>query len=83
MVSTRKKRQSSWRLLSELDDSHRDIICNAVSDRRENVVVNEGTVDQEFTVNNSGSNLTADDNLVNVKTSERCFNEWLDREINR
>ena len=37
MVSTRKKRQSNKRLLSELDDFDQDmIIGNAVSERREN-----------------------------------------------
>ena len=43
MVSTRKKRQSNKRLLSELDDFDQDmIIGNAVSERRENAVVSEG-----------------------------------------
>ena len=49
MVSTRKKRQSNKRLLSQLDDFHRDmIIGNAVSERQENAVVNEGTNDRGF-----------------------------------
>ena len=52
-----------------------------MSDRQENVVVNEGTVDQDFTVNFSGSNLAANENLLTVKTLERCFNEWIDREM--
>ena len=44
MVSTRKKRQSNKRLLSQLDDFDRDmIIGNAVSERLENAVANEGT----------------------------------------
>ena len=51
MVSTRKKRQSNKRLLSQLDDFDQDmIIGNAASERQENVVVNEGTNDQDFTV---------------------------------
>ena len=42
MVSTRKKRQSNKRLLSQLDDFDQDIIIgNATSDRQENVVANE------------------------------------------
>ena len=54
MVSTRKKRQSNKRLLSQLDDFDRDmIIGNAVSERQENDVVNEGTNDQDFTVSTS------------------------------
>ena len=44
-----------------------------MSDRQENVVVTEGTADQEFTVNNSGSNLATNKNLVTVRTSEKCF----------
>ena len=49
MVSTRKKRQTNKRLLSQLDDFDQDmIIGNAVSERQENVVVNEGTNDRDF-----------------------------------
>ena len=82
MVSSHKKRQSNRKLLSQSDYFDRDIIIwNAVSDRQENFVVKEGTADQEFTVNNSGSNLAANENLVNVKTLERCFNGRIDREM--
>ena len=46
MVSIRKKKQSNKRLLSQLDDFDRDMnIGNAVSERQENAVVNEGTND--------------------------------------
>ena len=45
MVSTRKKRQSNKSLLSQLDDFDQDVIIgNTASERRENVVVNEGVV---------------------------------------
>ena len=82
MVSTRKKLQSNRRLLRQLDDLDRNIIFgNAASDRQQNVVVNEGTNDQEFTVNNTDNNLAVNENLVNVKTLERCFNLRIDREI--
>ena len=82
MVSTRKKRQSNRRLLSQLDDFDQDIIIgNAVSERQENVVVNEGTNDQDFTVGTSSSNSVANENAMNVKTLERCFNERIDREM--
>ena len=81
MVSTRKKRQWSRRRLSQLDDFDQDnIVGNVVSDRHENVVVNEGTGDRELTVKNSGNKLTANENLVKVKTLERCFNGRIDRE---
>ena len=54
MVSTRKKRQSNKRLLSQLDDFDRDmIIGNAANERQENVVVTEGTNDQDLTVGTS------------------------------
>ena len=46
-----------------------------MSDRQENVVVNESTVDQEITVKDTSRNLTANENLVNVFFLERCFNE--------
>ena len=81
MVSTRKKKQSMRRLLSQLDDSDRDnIIGNIVSDRHKNATINEGIGDQELTVDNSGINLAARENMVIVKILDRCFNERIDRE---
>ena len=82
MVSTRKKRQSNKRLLSQLDDFDRDmIIGNAVSERQENAVVNMGTNDRDFTVSNSSNNTAVNENAMNVKTLERCFKERIDREM--
>ena len=83
MVSTRKKRQSNKRLLSQLDDFEQDVfIGNAASKRQENVAVNEGTNDQEFTVGTSYDSSTVNGNSMSVKTLERCFNERIDREMN-
>ena len=82
MVSTRKKRQSSKRLLGQLDDFDQDmIIGNAASARQENIVVNEGTNDRDFTVGTSSNNTAINENVVNVKTLERCFNEKIDTEM--
>ena len=82
MVSTRKKRQTNKRLLSQLDDFDQDmIIGNAVSERQENVVVNEGTNDRDFTVSNSSNNTAVNESAMSVKTLERCFNERIDREM--
>ena len=82
MVSTRKKRQSSRRLLSQLDDFDRDmIIGNAVSERQENAVGNEGTNDQDFTVGTSNNDSVVNGNAMSVKTLERCVNERIDREM--
>ena len=82
MVSTRKKRQSNKRFLSQLDDFDRDmIIGNAVSGRQENVVVNEGTNDQNFTVGTSSNDSIVNGNAMSVKTLERCFNEKIDWEM--
>ena len=83
MVSTRKKRQTNKRLLSQLDDFDQDmIIGNAVSERQENVVVNEGTNDRDFPVSISSNNTAVNESVVNVKTLERCFNDRTDREMN-
>ena len=83
MVSTRKKRQSNKRLLSQLDDFDQDmIIGNAASERQENVVVNEGTNDQDFTVGTFNVSSIVNENALNVKTLERCFNERIDSEMN-
>ena len=82
MVSTCKKRQSNKRLLSQLDDFDQDmIIGNAASERQENVVVNEGTNDRDFTVSNSSNNTAVNESAINVKILERCFNERIDREM--
>ena len=82
MVSTRKKRQSNKRLLSQLDDFDQDmIIGNTASERQENVVVNEGINDQDFTVGTSNVSSIINENVLNVKTLERCFNERIDREM--
>ena len=82
MVSTRKKRQSSKRLLSQLYDFDQDmIIGNAASERQENVVVNKGTNDRDFTVSTSSNNTAVNESTVNVKTWERCFNERIDKEM--
>ena len=83
MVSTRKKKQTNKRLLSQLDDFDQDmIIGNAVSERQENVVVNEGTTDRDLTVSNSSNNTAVNGSVMNVNTLERCFNERIDREMN-
>ena len=83
MVSTRKKRQSSRRVLSQLDDFDQDrIIANTSSAREENVVVNEGTNDRDFTVGTSNNDPVVNGNAISVKTLERCFNERIDREMN-
>ena len=82
MVSTRKKRHSNKRLLSQVDDFDRDmIIGNAVSERQENAAVNEGTNDRDFTIGTSSNDSIVNGNAVNVKTLERCFNERTDREM--
>ena len=83
MVSTRKKRQSNKRLPSQLDDFDQVmIIGNAACERQENIVVNEGTNDQDFTVGTSNVSSIVNENALNVKTLERCFNERIDREMN-
>ena len=82
MVSTRKKRQSNKKLLSQLDDFDQNmIIGNDASERQENVVVNEGTNDRDFTVSNSSKNTAVNESAINVETLERCFNERIDREM--
>ena len=82
MVSTRKKRQSNRRLLSQLDDfDHNVIIGNATSERQKSFVVFEGTNDQLFTVCTSSNGLTTNENTVKVKTLERRFIERIDKEM--
>ena len=83
MVSTHEKRQSNKRLLSQLDDFDQDMtIGNAASERQENVVVNEGTNDRDFTVGTPNNDSVVNGNANSMKTLERCFNERIDREMN-
>ena len=83
MVSTRKKRQSNKRLLSQLDDFDQDLIIGSTaSERQENVVVDESTNVQDFTVGTSNVSPVINKNAMNVKTLESCFNERIDREMN-
>ena len=83
MVSFRKKRQSSRRLLSQLGDFDQDmIIGNAASERQENVVVNKGTNDRDFTISTSSNNTAVNESTFNMKTLERCFNGRIDKEMN-
>ena len=83
MVSTRKKRQSSKRLLSQLDDFDQDVIIgNTASEGQENVTANGGTNDQELTVGTSHDNSVVNGSVLDAKTLERCFNERIDREMN-
>ena len=57
------------------------IIGNAASIRQENAVVDEGTNDRDFAVGSSSSNTAINENVLNVKTQKRCFNERIDREM--
>ena len=82
MFSTRKKRQSNKKLLSQLDDFDQDmIIGNAASEGQKNAVVNEGINDRDFTVSTSINDSVVIGNAMSVKTLERCFNERIDREM--
>ena len=82
MVSTLKKIQSNRRLFSQFGDFDEDIVIgNTAGERQENVMFNEGTNDQDFTVGTYSDNLATSENEVNVKTSERCINERIDREM--
>ena len=81
MVSTRKKRQSNRRLLTQLDDFDQYmVIGSTASERQEITVVSEGTNDRDFTVGFSSNIMAINESTVNVKTLERCFKERTDRE---
>ena len=57
------------------------IIGNTANERQESVEVNEGTNDRDFTVGTSNVCSLINENVLNVKTLERCFNERIDREM--
>ena len=83
-VSTRKKRQSTRRLLSQLNDFDYDVtIGNAMSDRQGNVAVYEGTLDQKFAAKGTSSNLTSDESFVITENWEKCFIERITGEMSK
>ena len=53
-----------------------------MSESQENTVVVEDTNDGDFTVGTSSNNTVINENAVNVKTLESCFNERCDRKMN-
>ena len=84
MFSTRKKRQSNRRFLSQLDDFDQNMITgNAACESQEIIVVGKGTNGRVFTVGSSSKNIANNESTVNVQTLERCFNEKIDREMSK
>ena len=82
MVSTRKKRQSNRRHLSQLNDFDQHIILgNAARQSQENNVVKECKNDQDFAVDTSINNSAINENAMKVKILEKCFNGTIDREM--
>ena len=80
MVSPRKKRQSDRRLFSQLEDFDQVVIIgNAAIERQENIVVNEGTNDRDFTVGTSSNNSVFNENAMKVRNLERYFRETIDK----
>ena len=74
MVSTRKKRQSNRRLISQLDEFDQDMyIGNAVSERQENIVVNQGTNDLDFTVGTSSNDSTMNEKAMDGEIFGKVF----------
>ena len=53
-----------------------------MSESQENTVVIEGNNDGDFTVGTSSNDIVINENVVNVKSLERCFNERCDRKLN-
>ena len=81
MVSTRKKKQSNRRLLSQLDNFDQDIILGIAASRsQEKIVINESTNDRDFTAGIFSINSATNESTVNVESFERCLKERIDRE---
>ena len=82
MVSTQKKRQQNRSLLSQLDDFDQDVIIDdALSSEQHNVIVNNGSVDRDFTVSDGDGLSTANEATENVQTFERCLTDMIEREM--
>ena len=81
MVSTRKKRYQSRRLLSQLDEIDQNVIFgDAMKIERQNVLISSGFTECEFTVITNASKSLTKENAVDVLTLEECFTNRFDRE---
>ena len=66
--------QQNRRLLGQLDDFDQDVAFGvAAKSGQQNVVVNDGTVDREITVNIISKNSFALEDTVKVQTLEKGF----------
>ena len=82
MFSTRNKKLSNRRFRSQLANLDCYVtIGDAANNGQQSVEISGDTIDQEFTANTTVSNSAANDNTVNVQTSERYFGERIDREM--
>ena len=76
------KKQSNRRILSHSNGFGRDVIFGkATSEKQENIKVNEGTTDRDFTVGTFSRDTVIKEIVVNVRTLERRFNERIDGEF--
>ena len=57
------------------------VIGNDVSQSQESVAFNKSTDDRDFTVGTSNNDSVVNGFAMSVKTLERCFIEWIDREM--
>ena len=79
-IMMEKKRQSTRRLVSQIDDFDQDVIFgNTMNIRQETTMVNGSSAGQGFTVGNSDKGVGVIEYVVKVKVLERCFDEELTR----
>ena len=76
MVSTRKKSQHNRMIINQLNDFEQDVI---IRDAANSGQQNNGTVKQEFAVNNSGR--ITNETAMHVQTLERCFIKRIDWKV--
>ena len=82
MVSTGTKTQQNRRLLSQLYDFIQGVITDdALKSRKQNVVVNSGSIYQEFPVSNTDSIPAVNEITMNAKALERCLPGRIDKEM--
>ena len=77
-VSNQKEGQKNRKFLCQVDDFDQDsIFGDAAKSGQHNVMVNDSTVDQELSINNSGSIPTINMKTVNVQTEKDNSTEGL------
>ena len=77
-----KEKTAKQKARSQLDAFEQNVIFGDVANSgQQSVAVNNGSVDQKFTLKNGDGIPTTNENVVNVLILERCFNGKINKQM--